>query len=42
MAPYVTEAIWQSIEANKGSILAAKTYKKIMPHNEELALDFEN
>ncbi len=42
LAPYVTEAIWQSTDANKGSMLAAQVYQKLMPHDEEPAQDFEN
>jgi valyl-tRNA synthetase len=42
LAPFVTEAIWQSIEANRGTILAAQVYQKLMAHNEESALDFES
>ena len=40
MAPYVTEAIWQNME-EKGSLLAAQKYARIINHDEKAATKFE-
>ena len=40
-APFVTEAIWQSLEWDKGSLLAASTWPEIPHHDKKDAADFD-